>query len=677
MPRRTSSGQQPSGAVFMARRDPGDPSARLRAAAWRPAELSGTPQPAMFPCRSARRTRAVGVTMRLGPVLAAAVVVVASVVPAPARSGGVRTSRPNILWFIADDASPRLGAYGDPVARTPTIDRLATDGVVFRTVYADAPVCAPSRFTLITGLHSASAGPAHHMRATATLPASVRAWPELLRQAGYYTVNNAKTDYNADIDLAATWDDSSPAAHWRNRPAGAPFFAQFTTLTTHEAGIFAARPGPTPLDAVSIPPFYPDTPTTRTDAAQHYDRLAQMDGELAARLAELDADGLAEDTIVFVFSDNGGVLPWSKRFANDRGLRVPLIVRIPEKWSHLAPARPGSVVDVPVAFADFAPTALALAGVAAPKHMQGSRFLGRSRRQRTYAFGQRSRMDERYDLQRTVRDERWVYVRNYMPHRPYGQHVAFMWNQRGYREWEAFHRDGTLTPLQDRFWTEKPAEELYDVRADPDELVNLAGDSRRRRVLRRLRRALDAHLVAINDNGFIPEGSPVEGYAASRARGAYPFRRVMRRAQMAIARDPRNLDALVASLRDPNEVVRYWAVQGIVMLGEGGRPAVAALEERLAGDPSVHVRIAAAEGLARLGETARAVSFLAATLDGHADVRVRLLALNALTDLPVDDLRPHASVVERAATSPDEYLANAGRYLSAVIAGTYDPYMPP
>jgi arylsulfatase A-like enzyme len=589
------------------------------------------------------------------------------------RSAG----RPNVLWFIADDAPPSLGAYGDPVARTPTIDRFAAEGIVFQTVYADAPVCAPSRFALITGLHSAAAGPAHHMRAAAKLPPFVGAWPALLRQAGYYTSNNFKTDYNADIDLKATWDDSSGQAHWRKRPAGTPFFAQFTTLTTHESSIFASRPGTSSAGAVRIPPFYPDTPTTRTDTAQYYDRMAQMDGELAQRLAELEADGLADDTIVFFFSDNGGVLPWSKRFATDRGMRVPLIVRIPAKWSHLSPAPPGSVIEAPVNFVDFAPTVLALARVARPDYMRGKRFLGRSRRKRSYAYGQRSRMDERYDLQRAVRDEHYLYVRNYLPHRPYGQHIAFMWNQQGYREWERKHLDGQLTPLQGRFWGEKPAEELYDLRADPDGMDNLAGNRAHRSVLRRLRRTLDKHLLRINDNGFIPEGSPVEGYAQSRAPGAYPLRRVMRIAQLAIERNPENLDTLIAALGDPNEVVRFWGAQGIVMLGDAGRPASAALVQRLETDPSAHVRVAVAEALARLGTAGHAVARLAETVDTHADLRVRLLALNALTYLPVAVLQPHADVIARAAISPNEYLANAGRYLGAVVAGTYDPFMPP
>jgi arylsulfatase A-like enzyme len=603
---------------------------------------------------------------------------------ASAAAAGRPAGRPNIIWFLSDDASPFLGAYGDPVARTPTIDRLAAEGVRYDSAYCDAPVCAPSRFSLITGLHSATAGPAHNMRAIAKMPAYIRGWPEFLRRAGYFTVETGtdlgggqvKRDYNAQIDIAATWDESNAQAHWRHRPPGAPFFMYYTTLTTHESSIFTRRPGQTRPEDVRIPPFLPDTSTTRTDKAQYYDRIAQMDAELGGLLGQLEADGLADDTIVFYSSDNGGVLPWSKRFANERGLRVPLIVRIPEKWSHLAPAPPGSAIDDPVEFADLPPTALSLAGVQAPSYMQGNPFLGRRRRRPDgYAYGQRSRMDERYDLQRAVRDERFLYVRNYLPHRPYGQHMAYMWQQKGYQEWEQRHLDADVTSLQERFWDEKPAEELYDVVRDPDQLRNLAGRAGYSGQLRRMRRALDAHLIAINDNGFIPEGSPLEGYEESRRPGAYPIRLAVQVAGTAIERDPDNLELLIEWLDHDNEVVRYWAAQGLLMLGDAGQPAVATLRARLDGDASPHVRVVVAEALARLGHTGRPVAFLAQTADTHENPRVRLLALNALTYVGVAAL-PYLAVVRRAAESTDEYIRNAGRYLSFVLTGTYTPSTP-
>lgn len=581
--------------------------------------------------------------------------------------------RPNVLWLVSEDNNPYIGAYGDALARTPTIDRLARDGVRFENSFSEAPVCAPSRFSIITGIHAESCGPAHNMRAQGKLPAGVTAgFPALLRRAGYYTTNNAKTDYNAPIDMAATWDESSSRAHWRNRPADAPFFAVFNTNTTHESSMFGYEPGPTRPEDVRIPAYLPDTPTQRADRAHYYDQIAKMDGEIAARLKEIDDAGLADDTIVFYYSDNGGVLPRSKRFCFDSGLRTALVVRFPAKWRHLAPAAPGATVESPVTGIDLGPTVLALTGVEAPDHMQGVVFAGPGRRRRQYAFGQRSRMDESYDLVRTVRDERYRYVRNYMPHLPYGQHVAYMFTQASYQEWEQRWIDGDLTEVQSRFWRGKPAEELYDLFKDPDEVHNLAGDRRHGDVLARLRRALDAHIVETNDNGFIPEGSPLEGYEQSRGRGAYPLRRAMRLAELAGERDPDNLDQLVRELDDHNEVIRYWAVLGCAMLGERAAPARDALERRLERDDSIHVRIAAAEALARMYVTEGAVAFLAETLDSHPNVRARLQALKALTNIgPL--AKPALPAVRRAASDPDEYIGRAGGYLERVLTGTYAP----
>lgn len=593
------------------------------------------------------------------------------------RSRGQRPDRPNLLWFIADDPSPYIGAYGDPAARTPTIDQLAADGILFETAYCPAPVCAPSRFAYLTGVHPESAGPAHHMRAVAHLPATIRGFPEYLRQSGYYTTNNSKTDYNAEVDLAATWDDSGDTAHWRNRPAGAPFFAQFTSMTTHESQLFAAPDGATRPEDVQVPAYLPDTPTVRRDLARYHDRVTQMDAELATRLAELEEDDLAEDTIVVFFSDNGGVLPFSKRYVAEHGLRIPLVVKVPQRWEHLAPEPPGSRVSAPVHGVDLPLTALAVAGVPAPDHMKGWAFLGSDVQWRRYTYGQRDRMDERYDMQRAVRDERYLYVRNYMPHRPYGQHNAFMWQLPSYQEWERLHLDGELEEVSEGFWREKPSEELYDLRDDPDGVENLIDrdDGELSDVRHRLRRALDRHLVRTNDNGFIPEGHALEGYQASRRPGAYPLAHVMDVAALAIERDPSNVGRLRTELRYANDVVRFWAAQGLLMLGAGAEPAANALAATVEHDPSVHVRIPAAEALARMGGGDAPVRFLAELLDSHPDVRVKLQALNALTWVGEAAL-PYADVIERATATEDEYVRAAARYLDAVLRGTYSPSTP-
>jgi hypothetical protein len=424
-----------------------------------------------------------------------------------------------------------------------------------------------------------------------------------------------------------------------------------------------------------VPAYLPDTPHVRNDRARSYDLMAALDGELAARLAELDADGLTEDTIVFYCGDNGGALPWSKRHATEDGLRVPLVVRYPRRWAHVAPAPPGSVVDSPVTLTDLGPTVLSLAGLEVPRYAEGQVLAGR-RRLRRYAFGGRARMDERYDLVRTVTDGRLRYIRNYQPHRPYGQVYAYAWQQKGYQDWQQGHLDGTLDEVQRRFWLRRPAEELYLTRNDPDHVHDLATDPRFRRHLHRLRHALDSHMLRVNDNGFIPEGAPLQGFESSRRPGAYPLRRVKAVADRAIARDPRHVRGFVAGLGDGNEVVRYWSAMGLLMLCcDGVAVPHGPTARRWDAEPSASVKVVLSEVLLKPGAHPPALSWLVDVLDGHPDARVRLQALNALTYLgPV--AAPALPAVERAATDADEYLRGAARYLSLVLRGRYTPQTP-
>lgn len=515
---------------------------------------------------------------------------------------------PNILWLVSEDNNPFIGAYGDKLARTPTIDKLAAEGVLFTNVYATAPVCAPSRFGIITGVNAESAGPAHHMRAEAKLPRYLAGFPQYLRASGYYCTNNSKTDYNCDLDPSVVWNDSSRKAHWRNRPEHAPFFAVFNYETTHESmQFFPPKPGAVKPDDVRVPDYLPDTPVVRQDIANYYNLVERMDGQLAARLAELQQDGLENDTIVFYYSDNGGVLPRSKRYCYEEGLRCALIVRVPEPFRAAVRVTPGSRVSSPVTFIDLAPTVLSLARTKIPSHMQGQPILGRRAASQRYAFGMRNRMDERYDFVRTVTDGEFRYIRNYFPHRVWGQYVGFEWNQKSYQEWEAQHREGKLNAGQDRFWQTKPFEEFYDVRADRDQLHNLIDAPEHRKRIAQMRKALDAHMRDINDNGFIPEGSAIEGYEQSRSKGAYPLRRVMALAEAAARRTPEARLRFEEALKDGNDIVRYWAAQGLLILGRESGASAPVLEAAMLRDTSPQVRIAAAEATAQFSKDERCI----------------------------------------------------------------------
>ncbi|GAA4433034.1 sulfatase [Ravibacter arvi] len=543
--------------------------------------------------------------------------------------------RPNILWIVSEDNSPFLGCYGDTFATTPHLDQFAGEGILFKNAFATAPVCAPSRNTLITGMYPPTLG-TEHMRSEYPVPSYVRFFPHYLREAGYYTTNNSKKDYNT-IDQPEAWDESSPKATYRNRRPGQPFFAVFNLNVSHESSIHKLVPENElkhDPGKVNLPPYHPDTPEMRRDWAQYYDKVEEMDRQAGELLAQLEKEGLAENTIVFYYADNGGILARSKRFVYESGLRVPLIVRFPEKYAFLAPAKGGTVTDRLVTFLDFAPTILSLTGIKIPPYMQGKAFLGEQRTEEpAYAYGFRGRMDERIDLSRTVRDKKFRYIRNYIPHRVYAQPLEYLWKAQSVPSWEAAYKAGRLNEIQRKFWEEKPAEELFDIENDPHNVHNLAGDPKYRNTLERFRKANRDWMLASKDVGFIPEARLSEisksGSLADYAKsGAYNLEKVLEAAEIASSRNPEKLTEIIRKLTDPDPVVRYWAVIGTIVLKADAAPAKGKLD-RLLDDPEISVRIAASEALLNLGETGKPVAVLSEAL--KSDNRMaRVQALNVL-----------------------------------------------
>ncbi|HUG93933.1 MAG TPA: sulfatase-like hydrolase/transferase, partial [Planctomycetaceae bacterium] len=309
---------------------------------------------------------------------------------------GPTYDRPNILWITSEDNSPYLGCYGDKLAHTPHLDRLAAQGVRYRHAFANAPVCSTARTTLITGMYATTLGVQHH-RSRVRIPDGFRLYPEHLRAAGYYCTNNSKTDYNV-ANAGQPWDESSNRAHYRNRRPGQPFFAVFNFTTSHESRVAPKQDGETfrvPPEDIVLPPYHPDTPEIRRDWANYYDQMTALDEQVGAVLAELEQEGLADDTIVFYYSDHGGALPRGKRNVHDSGTRVPLIIRFPKRFAQLAPAAPGEWVDEPISFVDFPATVFNLCGVPIPVHYEGRAFLGPERgAPRQHVFLYRGRMDE-------------------------------------------------------------------------------------------------------------------------------------------------------------------------------------------------------------------------------------------------------------------------------------------
>jgi len=424
---------------------------------------------------------------------------------------------PNILWISAEDISPTLGCYGDAYATTPNLDKFAAQGVRYDLAFTHAPVCAPSRSGIITGMYPTSIGTTW-MRCRGVPPVEARCFPEYLRAAGYYCTNNAKTDYQFDPPGSA-WDESSGKAHWRNRPdKRQPFFAVFNITITHESQTRSFKPGQSfehdPAKA-PLPPYYPDTQLVRENIACYYDRMSQLDKQARKILDDLEADGLAENTIVWFWGDHGWGLPRGKRFLYESGLRVPLLIRVPEafrKWAGAgdpATVAPGRVEGEMVSFIDFAPTMLSLAGAKVPSHMHGRAFMGPQKpsRPREYVFGGRDRMDETYDFSRTVRDKKFRYIRNYTPYLPLAQPIDYMDKTPILQEMRRLAVAGKLAdgPQMQFFRPAKPVRELYDCQADPHNVNNLADDPKYAEVVKRMQQVLDDWMKLIGDIGFVPE----------------------------------------------------------------------------------------------------------------------------------------------------------------------------
>lgn len=559
----------------------------------------------------------------------------------------VAAEKPNILWITSEDHGPEMGCYGDEFATTPNVDALAKKGMRYRLAWSTAPVCAPARTTLITGIYPPSCG-GQHMRSMVPLPKQIQFYPAMLSEAGYYCTNNSKQDYNVRSVGPMGWDDSSRKAHYKNREESQPFFAIFNETASHESKI-RTRPHKQIHDPakVRVPAYHPDNEDTRRDWAQYYDVVTKADATAGKLLRELDAEGLTDSTIVFYYGDHGSGMARGKRWTYNSGLAVPLVVYFPEKWRHLAPKEyeTGGVSDRLVGFVDLAPTLLSLAGIQPPEWMQGSAIAGKHETESPkYMYGFRGRMDERSDFIRTVTDGRYQYIRNFNPHFIYGQFVSYNFQTPSTAAWRRDFEAGRCNAAQSHFWGLKPSEELYDLQADPDEVDNLADSAAHREKLTELRGALYQWCHDIRDLGFLPEGeihSRSAGstpYEMARDETKYPFDKIFAAADVATQRDLQDLPALKNLLTDNDSAVRYWGTVGIL---NRGADAVSQSEPSLTAamkDDSPYVRVAAAYALAKFGDTdlqrkgVECLIDVAPSKDG-TNVFAAISALNAIDKL--------------------------------------------
>ncbi len=432
-------------------------------------------------------------------------------------------AQPNFLWIVAEDLSPYLAAYGDSTVSTPNLDRLSSEGVTYTNMYSVSGVCAPSRFSIATGIYTTS-GKAQHMRTTmrpeyhevtgippyeAVPPPSVRFMSEVLRQRGYYATNNAKQDYQLRAPVTA-WDESSRRAHWRNRPAGKPFFSVFNFGVTHESQVWA-RANDTlrvpPDFEVPVPPYLPNTEPALRDIRRVYSNLKLLDEQVGQLLAQLDEDGLTDETIIVFYADHGGPLPRQKRQLYDSGLHVPLMIRFPD--AQLGGARDDQLIS----FVDLAPTTFSLAGLPLPAYLEGQAFLGpmQAAAPRRYIHAAADRFDAIYDTKRAVRDKRYKYIRNLQPDRGYYLAVTYREQMATMQELLRLRDEAGLNAAQAQwFRPSKVEEELFDTFEDPHEMHSIAADSAYADKLVELREELDRWMAATGDAGAGDERLLVE-----------------------------------------------------------------------------------------------------------------------------------------------------------------------
>jgi len=458
---------------------------------------------------------------RIGVVLACLTVIRCSdrEIADVSREAEVKKSqRLNIVWLVAEDLSAIIPPFGDMTVMTPNLSRLAAEGIRFTQVYSTSGVCAPSRAAIATGMYQNRIG-AQHMRTTnignfgvegltayeAVPPAHVKMHSQYFREAGYYTSNNAKEDYQFQKSLVA-WDDSSDSAHWRNRNEDQPFFSVFNFGITHESQVWRQSDKPLLIPSaldVPIPPYLQDTDISRGNIRQVYSNVVAMDRQVGEILTQLEEDGLLDSTVIFWYTDHGGPLPRQKRLLYDSGIHVPLIIRFPDG------VRAGDIDDQLVSFVDFKSTALSLAGIEPPQYVDGRAFLGDyvNTPNRRYIHAAADRFDSEYDMIRAVRDARFKYLRNFNPEKPYYLPLAYREQMPIMQELLKLRDNEQLNEAQAQwFRASKDEEELFDTLYDPHELVNLAKDPIHAEKLFELRNELDEWVRLVDDKGLMSEG---------------------------------------------------------------------------------------------------------------------------------------------------------------------------
>lgn len=493
--------------------------------------------------------------------------------------------RPNILWITIEDTSPHfIGCYGNAHAKTPAIDSLASKGMRFNRAFATGAVCSSSRSTIITGVYTEQLGTGHH-RSRYSIPAEIKGFPAYLRDAGYYTTNNSKTDYNIENEKdfsQLAWNENGNNAGWKNRKEGQAFFSVFNFMESHQSRTMTnpwswyEKNVLNELDDQSIvndssfemPPFYLDSPEMRRNVSRVYNSLSLTDKRINVLLQELENDGLAENTIIFFYADHGQGIPYGKCNPIAFGYRVPFIVYVPEAYRYLLPQEPGSTTNELISFIDLAPTILSLAGASIPKYMPGRIFMGAEKQaQPEHVFASRNRIDESADLARSISDGNYIYTRVFMPHLPVLKYQKYADVSDIVKQIRADYSEGVLNNSQKNPLEARPLEYLFNIENDPWELNNLANKKEYKHIKNKMREALENQLFSNGDIHFLPESIMLERTKNS---NSYDIRFNQ---QLNPINDLYNAASLVGMadehvnliklMKHPDEAVRYWAALGL------------------------------------------------------------------------------------------------------------------
>lgn len=496
-------------------------------------------------------------------------------------------NRPNILWVTIEDTSPQfIGCYGNIDARTPVIDKLAKDGVRFTNAFSTGTVCSPSRCTIITGVRSYKMGTGNH-RSNYPIPAFIHGFPYYLQQAGYYTTNNAKTDYNVAKPAEFTkdaWNESSAKAGWWNRKQGQPFFAVFNFMDSHQSRTMtdsydkyvkevidelpvADRIGDNDFE---VPPFYRNTPEMRRQLARVYNALKLTDNKIGKLLQRLSDDHLTDSTIIFFYGDHGEGIPRGKTNGINLGYRVPFAIWFPPMYKNLSPWGTGVVTNEMVDFEDLAPTVISLAGGIQPDYLKGRTLMGNKRSKPVdHLMLSSDRSDNGIDMIRSITNGRYVYSRNYLPFMPEARYIRYMEIGDIKQQMRKDLAENKLNSLQKSLFEPRPAEFLYDIKNDRWETTNLVNNPASKEVLEKMRKLLDEEILQSRDVMFLPEyeisiiSKTTTPYEYRLNETNYPLRQIYNAASLSGKRGIDIATQQIKLLNSTDKIIRYWAITGL------------------------------------------------------------------------------------------------------------------